>query len=148
MKRVITQYMADVIESRDLATKHHVERVSKLFRAMTEYMLNHDVYANEIELWNLEVAEDASSLHDIGKIIVSDVILNKPGKLTPQEFRAMQLHAYEGERIISHMLTHAAKDSDFVLHAASIAGGHVRGSLYKIFYFLLKIEGQYINRAD
>ncbi|MBP5437904.1 MAG: HD domain-containing protein, partial [Treponema sp.] len=43
-------------------------------------------------------------LHDIGKIKISDAILNKPGKLTEEEFEVMKTHTTEGMKILSKTL--------------------------------------------
>ena len=45
----------------------------------------------------------ASALHDIGKIAVDDKILNKPGKLTPEEFAAMKLHTVYGAKMLEEL---------------------------------------------
>jgi putative two-component system response regulator len=49
----------------------------------------------------IEIIQRASPLHDVGKIGVSDSILLKPGKLTPDEFRSMQQHAMFGSELLS-----------------------------------------------
>jgi putative nucleotidyltransferase with HDIG domain len=45
----------------------------------------------------------AGLLHDIGKIAVSDAVLLKPGRLTPEEFKALQIHPVVGEKIVQRM---------------------------------------------
>ena len=65
----------------------------------------------------------SAQLHDVGKIAISDAILNKPGKLTPEEFEIMKTHVTVGveaiERIINNTDEHA-----FLRHAVLIAGNH------------------------
>jgi HD-GYP domain-containing protein (c-di-GMP phosphodiesterase class II) len=51
----------------------------------------------------LMTLERAGQLHDIGKLGISDVILNKPGRLTPSEFEAVKMHPVYGEDIIKHL---------------------------------------------
>lgn len=53
----------------------------------------------------------AAPLHDIGKIKISDVVLNKPGKLTPEEFEVIKTHAESGGEIIEKTLTDIESDS-------------------------------------
>jgi len=60
----------------------------------------------------------AAPLHDIGKVGIPDAILNKPGKLTKEEYIAMQEHALIGEKILS------GSDKPLIQIAAQIAGGH------------------------
>jgi putative two-component system response regulator len=81
------------------------------------------VYANEMENWNVETVASSCRLHDVGKIAVSDVILNKPGKLTPDEYTVMQKHASEGEQIVNRIIA-KTWEADFLAHARLFAGYH------------------------
>ena len=54
----------------------------------------------------------ASSLHDIGKIYIPEEILNKPGRLTDEEFKIMKTHSELGAEIIQNM--NFPKDNPFV----------------------------------
>jgi putative two-component system response regulator len=65
----------------------------------------------------------SSQLHDVGKISISDRILNKPGKLTPEEFDDMKKHTTFGVKIIEKM-EFVATESDFLKHAKIFAGTH------------------------
>ena len=47
-----------------------------------------------------EILGDAASLHDVGKTMIPSNILNKPGKLTPEEYEIMKTHTTEGARLI------------------------------------------------
>ena len=60
----------------------------------------------------------AAPLHDIGKVGIPDAILNKPAKLTQEEYTLMQKHAYIGEKILS------GSNKVLIQIAAEIAGGH------------------------
>ncbi len=51
----------------------------------------------------LVILERAGQLHDIGKLGISDVILNKPSRLTPSEFESVKMHPVYGEDIIKHL---------------------------------------------
>jgi putative two-component system response regulator len=59
----------------------------------------------------------------VGKIAISDTILNKPGKLTSDEFEIMKTHAAIGVTII-RKIEENAEEHDFMKHARLIAGGH------------------------
>ncbi|MGI6083932.1 MAG: HD domain-containing phosphohydrolase [Acetivibrionales bacterium] len=72
-------------------TEEHAQRMIKLSRAIGKEMNLKDEQLNELEL--------LSTLHDIGKIGISDAILNKPGKLTDEEWQEMKKHPTIGYRI-------------------------------------------------
>lgn len=72
-------------------TEEHASRLIKLSRAVGQKMKLKDEQLNELEL--------LCTLHDIGKIGISDVILNKPGKLTAEEWEVMKTHPEIGYRI-------------------------------------------------
>jgi putative two-component system response regulator len=65
----------------------------------------------------------STQLHDIGKIFISDEILNKPGKLTPEEFEVMKTHAARGAEAIRR-LQEKAEGQLLLKHAEIVAGTH------------------------
>ncbi len=80
-------------EYRDPETYHHLLRISEYCTLLGRAL---GLPAAEVELLRL-----ASPLHDTGKVGVADAVLKKPGRLTPEEFRAMQRHTVYGARILS-----------------------------------------------
>jgi response regulator RpfG family c-di-GMP phosphodiesterase len=85
--------MSEAVEKRSKETGNHIKRVAAYSRVLaTAYGLS------EEETYTLEFA---SPMHDIGKIGIPDAILNKPGKLTIDEFSIMQEHALIGFEILS-----------------------------------------------
>jgi len=62
-------------------------------------------------------------MHDLGKISITDVIVNKPGKLTEEEYDVMKSHAMEGERIIDEIISRTG-EGDFLRNAKLFAGTH------------------------
>ena len=80
------------IEARDPYTKGHSERVARFSKAIAEE-LNWD--KNEIEL-----IDWGGMLHDVGKIGIPDYILNKPGKLTDNEYNHIKKHPLIGSQIV------------------------------------------------
>ncbi len=83
--------LANAIEAKDHFTKGHIDRVSSL--AMN---LGRHIGLSEEDINTLG---KAGALHDIGKIGVKDTILNKPGKLTEEEFDEVKRHPEIGEKI-------------------------------------------------
>ena len=119
----IISIIAELVENRDKLTGGHIERSTRYLRILIDGMLERGVYAEELSGWDKEVAIASARLHDVGKITISDVILNKPGKLTDEEYEQMKTHAAAGEEIIDHMI----KKTDgqiFLNHAKYFAGYH------------------------
>ena len=114
---------ADMIENRDLVTGGHVERTTIYVKILVDAMITAGVYADELNKMNLDLFISSARLHDIGKIAISDVILNKPGKLTDEEFEIMKTHSAEGERIIDKIASRT-DDVDFFRNAKLFAGYH------------------------
>ncbi len=93
--------IAATIDARDGYTHRHSERVAALTAQL----------ARELGLSDAEreTAELSALLHDVGKIAVPDSILNKPGKLTPEEFAEMQKHPVHGARILGNIQSATVK---------------------------------------
>jgi putative two-component system response regulator len=83
--------LANVIEAKDKYTDGHTRRVAGISRFLGEKM-----GLDESRLRHLEIA---GLIHDIGKVGVSEEILNKPGRLTSEEFEAIKKHTLIGENI-------------------------------------------------
>jgi putative two-component system response regulator len=94
-RRDVIQCLARAAEFRDDGTHHHMIRVGLYAR-----IIGQQLGMDEI---SLDVLEQAAKLHDIGKIGISDAILFKPGKLTPEELEVMRRHGTFGKQIIDRM---------------------------------------------
>lgn len=123
LKDSIVNVLSNMVESRDQTTGRHIERTTTYIKLLLEGMLEQGVYGEEIEQWEFDTVATSASLHDIGKIAISDVILNKPGSLTKDEFEIIKTHASEGERIIDSIIADAG-DETFLLYAKLFAGYH------------------------
>lgn len=115
--------MANLIESRDGDTGEHVKRterfVNMLARAAQRKGYKPDILTDDY----IELLSKAAPLHDIGKISISDTILMKPGKLTPEEFEVMKTHAKEGGRIVREVIGRIEEQA-YVDIAADVAAYH------------------------
>jgi len=80
--------MGEIGETRSQETGFHVKRVAKYSELLAQY---YGLSEKEIQY-----LKTASPMHDIGKVGIADSILNKPGKLTKNEWRTMQTHANIG----------------------------------------------------
>jgi len=115
--------LADMVESRDKLTSGHVERTSIYVEIIAEAMQERGLYKEEMVGWYKDMLILSARLHDIGKISIPDFVLNKPGKLSPEEFEIMKTHPSEGERIIDRIITRTG-GSIFLQHAKFFAGYH------------------------
>lgn len=114
---------ADLVESRDDSTGQHVKRTGEYFRILATHLAKLPRYANQLGEAELERMYKAAPLHDIGKIKISDVILNKPGRLTPEEFEVIKTHTLEGNQIIIHTMANI-EEEDYLKTAGEIALYH------------------------
>ena len=109
-QREIIYRLGGVVETRSKETANHVRRVAKISRLLARA-------AGMTEREAL-IFEYASPMHDIGKVGIPDEILNKPGKLTPEEWEIMKTHAYVGYDILK------GSDHEILQTAAIIALEH------------------------
>ncbi|HXG54560.1 MAG TPA: FHA domain-containing protein, partial [Vicinamibacterales bacterium] len=93
--------IAATIDAKDGYTHRHSERV-----AMLAKRLGVELNLSASELATIELS---GLLHDLGKIAVPDAILNKPGRLTPEEFEEMKKHPGHGARILENIQATAVK---------------------------------------
>ncbi len=115
--------IADLVESRDKVTGGHIERTQTYLTLLVEGLVRAGTYACEMEDWDLNLLLPSAQLHDVGKVVISDAILNKPGKLTDAEFDMVKSHCIEGERVIERII-HKTKDDGFLNHARRFSGSH------------------------
>ena len=115
--------IADVVESRDKITGGHIERTQAYLEILVNELIRSGTYTDEISNWDISLLLPSAQLHDVGKINISDLILNKPGKLTDKEFELIKSHCAEGERIVDRIIG-KTKDDGFLLHAKKFAGYH------------------------
>lgn len=90
---MLLEDMADTVDLRDVYTGGHSRRVAALARKTLSQL---KIYGLEAE-----IIETAARLHDIGKIGIPDEILQKPGRLTPEEVAVMQTHSQKGAELLS-----------------------------------------------
>ena len=88
--------LASAIDAKDEYTRHHSTRVTEFSLKIAAKMGYSEKELGELEL--------AAVLHDVGKIGVPESILNKPGRLTDEEFKLIQEHPVRGEAILSPVI--------------------------------------------
>lgn len=91
----IIETIGEIVEARDYESGEHIHRVKDYVRIIAEdIMVNYPEYCLDEEQVNL-IAK-CSSLHDVGKVMISDNILLKKGRLTDEEFAEMKTHCEKG----------------------------------------------------
>lgn len=91
-QRAVMYGLAHLSESRDPATGEHLRRIKHLARVLAEALQSHPNYRSVVTPEFVKQIEISAMLHDIGKVGISDAILLKPGKLTPDERLEIQQH--------------------------------------------------------
>ncbi|CVI73991.1 Cyclic di-GMP phosphodiesterase response regulator RpfG [Eubacteriaceae bacterium CHKCI004] len=96
LNRGMIEGLATAIEFRSAESGDHVRRIHDI----TRYMLKYTEWGEGMEDYDIEQIAQASIMHDIGKIAIPDAVLNKPGRLTPEEFEIMKTHTVQGEQLL------------------------------------------------
>ncbi|MEA1892505.1 MAG: HD domain-containing protein [Campylobacterota bacterium] len=102
--------MGTIGESRSKETGNHVTRVAEYSRLLAEYSGMDRFYA--------QMLKEASPMHDIGKVAISDAILNKPARHTQEESVIMRTHTTLGYEMLRH------SDKELLQISATIAHEH------------------------
>lgn len=115
--------MADMVESRDSDTGAHVQKTSAYVRIIAEGLREKGYYAGKITDKFISDVVRSAPLHDVGKISISDKILNKPGKLTDEEYEIMKTHTTEGKKIMENAIS-TVKGENYLKEARNMAAYH------------------------
>lgn len=97
--RELAHLFSRAVDAKSPYTERHSERVAVVARQL----------ASDFQLSRQEVeeVEIAGLLHDLGKLRVSEDIIEKPGRLTPEERASMQRHSYDTYRILQRVFAHS-----------------------------------------
>jgi len=123
LKNGIVSVLAGMVESRDKVTGDHIGRTSVYMWLLINEMIESGVHSDELLEMDVDLLVSSASLHDVGKIAISDVILNKPGKLTYDEFEIMKTHCEKGEYVIDQ-ISALTDNVDFLYYAKIFIGSH------------------------
>lgn len=94
--------LGTIVEYRNTENHNHIKRVKAFTRVLATHMMN-EFLEYELTEEKVEMITAASALHDIGKIMIPDNILFKPGKYTDEEFSYMKSHTIRGYDIIAQI---------------------------------------------
>lgn len=109
-QKEIIYLLADVIDSRSGETGEHVKRVGGMSKILAKLAGISEDEANILQM--------TSTLHDVGKIGIPDNVLNKPGKLTNEEYDIIKTHTVIGYNLLKN------SGNRFLRHASVIAHEH------------------------
>lgn len=113
--------MASMVENRDNNTGGHIKRTSDVIGILIDTIRTNHLLELSDEFCNDLIK--AAPMHDLGKIAISDSILNKPGKFTDEEFAIMKTHAEKSAEIIENILRGIEEDH-FVNTAVNVGRYH------------------------
>lgn len=135
--------LATAIDARDRYTHGHSERVSHYSLVIVKEMIDRGQMEFDREF--METVQLSALLHDVGKIGIRDQILNKPAKLTEEEFDIMKAHVVIGANIVKPItgLTHL-EDGILCHHERWDGKGYPQGLKGKDIPFI----GRVVNVAD
>lgn len=101
-----------LLEKKDGGTGGHVRRTSEYAVIIARELGKLPKYKDHITREYIKNLKQAAPMHDIGKISIPDNILQKPGKLTDEEFTTMKTHSSEGAKIIKETFSHLVEDEE------------------------------------
>lgn len=102
---------ATLVENRDDSTGGHIHRTTAYVELLAEELKKRGFYKDQLTSDYIQNLVMAAPMHDIGKIAIPDGILQKPGKLTAEEYTIMKTHAERGGNIIRHTFGHLGEDA-------------------------------------
>ena len=123
MQNGLIYILADLVESRDKNTGDHVRKTAAYVRLMLGLLKENNEFPDELTDEYIKNVINAAPLHDVGKIKVPDAILNKPGKLTDEEFVEMKKHTTAGKIIIENAME-LTGETGYLKEARNLATYH------------------------
>lgn len=121
VNEILLDSLSNIVEFRNMETKQHIKRIREYSICLGESVMKlYPEYG--LTQKKLEQIGWASSLHDIGKIVIPDTIILKPAKLTPDEFELIKSHTTKGAEIIQNRVR--INDRELYEYAYDIARHH------------------------
>ena len=118
---VLITSLSNIVEFRNLESEQHIKRIREFTLCLGTSVMN--LYPEyKLTAENLDTIAWASSLHDIGKIVIPDNIILKAGKLTEDEYEVIKSHTTKGAEIIERVIH--LDNKEFCDYAYDIARHH------------------------
>ena len=115
--------MADMVENRDSDTGAHIQKTSAYVKIIVEGLKRKGYYPQKITPKFMSDVVRSAPLHDVGKINIPDGVLNKPGKLTDEEFAIMKTHTTAGKEILEKAIS-TVQGENYLKEARNMAAYH------------------------
>ena len=115
--------MADMVENRDSDTGAHIQKTASYVKIIVEGLKKKGYYAEKITPKFMSDVVRSAPLHDIGKINISDAVLNKPGKLTDEEYEIIKTHTTAGKKIMEDAIS-TVRGENYLKEARNMAAYH------------------------
>lgn len=97
---------ATLVENKDGSTGGHIKRTTMYVKLLAEELRSRGYFKDVLTKDYMQNLYLAAPMHDIGKIAIPDVVLQKPGKLTDEEFEIIKKHAISGGEIVRETFGH------------------------------------------
>ncbi|MBQ2532945.1 MAG: HD domain-containing protein, partial [Lachnospiraceae bacterium] len=115
--------MADLVENRDSDTGSHIQKTAAYVKIIAEGLKRNGYYAEKLTPKFMSDVVRSAPLHDIGKINISDSVLNKPGKLTDEEYEIIKTHTTAGRKIMEKAIS-TVEGENYLKEARNMAAYH------------------------
>ncbi|HNR29474.1 MAG TPA: response regulator [Candidatus Hydrogenedentes bacterium] len=135
-QREIVFTLGEIVETRSRETGNHVKRVAEYSKLLSR--------KSGLAIEEAEIIRLASPLHDVGKVGIPDAILNKPGKLTPEEFDVIKTHTtigYDMLKVAKGRVLQSAAIIALHHHERFDGGGYPHGRRGKDIHIYGRITG-------
>ena len=124
IQTVSIRALAHLAETRDPETGNHILRTQGYVRLLATRLRNHPRFSATLDDLYIRMLAHSAPLHDIGKVGIPDLILQKPGKLTAEEWEIMKTHARLGSEAIELAERDIDKPVEFLALAKEVARWH------------------------
>jgi putative two-component system response regulator len=152
LQNSVLSTIADLIEFRDDLTGGHVSRSQKYLKILVDKLIEEKIYTDEMSDWDMDYLLPSAQLHDVGKIAISDLMLNKPARFTLEETDIMKTHVAIGVDAIRKIEKNTDEHA-FLRHARRFIEAHHEkwdGTGYPagLSGFDIPLEGRLLAIAD